>query len=389
MILGIDAASIRAGGGLTHLTGLLRVADPPAFGFEKVIVWGGEATLRAIEERPWLVKSFQPSLDKPLPVRVYWQYWRLSALVRQNACDILFVPGGTFPGPFRPFVTMSQNLLPFESRELLRFGFSWMALKCILLRISQGRTFRKADGLIYLSRYARDTVTRVLGNPSVRAEVIAHGVDPEYFCAPRVHLFPQNYSINRPFRLLYVSTVDMYKHQWRVVEAVAFLRGEGFPLVLELIGPSYPPALEKLMGIISKCDPKGCWVSYAGVLGRKELVARYRSADAFVFASTCENLPIILLEGMASGLPIACSNRGPMPEVLGDAGEYFDAEDPADIARCIRVLFCSPQRREGLARLGYERASSYSWKQCAQLTFKMLADIASEFLADVATKSGK
>ena len=51
-----------------------------------------------------------------------------------------------------------------------------------------------------------------------------------------------------------------------------------------------------------------------------------REAELFVFASSCENLPNILIEGMAAGLPIACSRRPPMPEVLGDAGESFDPE---------------------------------------------------------------
>ena len=55
-------------------------------------------------------------------------------------------------------------------------------------------------------------------------------------------------------------------------------------------------------------------------------------SDLFIFASSCENLPITMLEAMASGIPICCSNRGPMPEVLGREGCYFDPEVPASIA---------------------------------------------------------
>ena len=90
-------------------------------------------------------------------------------------------------------------------------------------------------------------------------------------------------------------------------------------------------------------------------------------------ASSCENQPIILLETMAAGLPIASSSRGPMPEVLGDAGLYFDPERPEDIASTLRQLICAPELRQILAERSYRRASSYSWKTCAAETFSFLA----------------
>ena len=95
-----------------------------------------------------------------------------------------------------------------------------------------------------------------------------------------------------------------------------------------------------------------------------------------VFASSYENMPNILLEGMAAGLPIACSSLGPMPEVLGDAGVYFHPEDPDDIARALNELIDSPDLRAQLARAAFDRAQKYSWKRCANETFDFLAEIA-------------
>ena len=73
MILGIDASNIRGGGGVTHLVELLKVATPQNYGFSKVYVWGGKNTLDKIEDRSWLQKVNEPSLNKSLPYRVYWQ----------------------------------------------------------------------------------------------------------------------------------------------------------------------------------------------------------------------------------------------------------------------------------------------------------------------------
>ena len=124
MNLGIDASNLRAGGGVTHLVELLRAAKPLAHGFSRVIVWGGQRTLSQIENRPWLVKCHQPLLDKSLPYRIFWQRFRFSRLARMAGSDVLLVPGGAYAGDFHPMVTMSRNMLPFEWRELRRYGWS-------------------------------------------------------------------------------------------------------------------------------------------------------------------------------------------------------------------------------------------------------------------------
>ena len=376
MILGIDAANTRTGGTLTHLSELLRVAEPMAHGFSQVIVWGGQRTLSRIEDRPWLLKSPQSLLDKSLAHRTYWQCYKLDGLVRQVGCDLLFVPGGPYAGDFYPIVAMSQNMLPFEWQELRRWGWSLFFLKLMLLRWTQSRTFRRAAGLIFLTRYAHDVVTYEIKTITGRTTIIPHGIDERFVCPPREQLAIDRYSAGRPFRVLYVSTIDMYKHQWKAAEAVAQLRASGVPVMLNLVGPAYPPALARLKQTIAQVDPSYEFIQYAGPVAHSELPARYAQADLCLFASSCENMPVILLESMASGLPIACSNRGPMPEMLGDAGIYFDPEDAADMARALRELIESPELRARLANASYKRVQLYSWPRCANETFRFLASIA-------------
>jgi glycosyltransferase involved in cell wall biosynthesis len=173
-----------------------------------------------------------------------------------------------------------------------------------------------------------------------------------------------------------VSIVHMYKHQWHVAKAVADLRADGIPVVLDLVGPAYAPALRRLQSTLARLDPTGEFIHYSGLVPRALLHERYLQNQLCVFASSCENMPNILLEGMASGLPIACSNRGPMPEVLGEAGVYFDPEDPADIAAVLRKLIASPALRTKLARASFEGVGVYSWRRCADDTFGFLTEIA-------------
>jgi glycosyltransferase involved in cell wall biosynthesis len=206
--------------------------------------------------------------------------------------------------------------------------------------------------------------------------VIPHGIDSRFRASPRVQEPIERYSAARPFRLLYVSIVNVYKHQWHVVEAVARLRAQGLPVVLELVGPAYGPALARLRETMHRLDPSGEAVEYVGPIAYEELHRRYRDADLFVFASSCETFGQIVTEAMSCGLPIACSNRAAMPELLGDAGVYFDPENPHDIACALRELINSPLRRETVAHAAFERARDYSWQKCASDTLQLLADAA-------------
>ena len=374
-IVGIDASNIKAGGGLTHLVELLRAADPMVHGFSRVILWGGMETLSKIEDRPWLAKSHQKILDMGLAYRTFWQVFKLSKLAQEACCDILFVPGSSYVGSFGPVVVISQNLLPFEWSEQRRFGWSWITLKFAILRMIQGRTFVRAEGVIFLTRYARDVVLRILKAPVDKTAIIAHGIDSHFFSSPREQLNSSHYSSQRPYRLLYVSQVNMYKHQWHVAEAVSQLRINNIPIMLDLVGSAYPPALKKLENVLHRVDPAGQFVRYRDEVPHDELHLRYAMADMFVFASSCETFGQILTEAMSAGLPIACSNRSALPEVLGDAGVYFDPEDSNDIAGALFKLIDSPDLRAQLAKAAYERARNFSWQQCANETFGFLARI--------------
>ena len=381
MRLGIDASNIRLGGGVTHLAEMLAVAEPHECGFGKVIVWSGQQTLSRLPVRPWLTKVHDPALDKGILARLQWQIERLSALAR-SVCHVLFVPGGNYLGKFRPYVAMSQNLLPFELHEAARFGLSGMLFRFLLLRFGQQRSFRRADGIIFLSQYARQRVVVASDCGEKRMQVIPHGISERFFLKPRPQRPLADLSYDRPFRILYVSIINVYKHQWLVAEAVAALRSTGFPVCIDFVGPAYGPAERRLKEAIIRLDPESKFLFYRGPIDFSELHAAYHVAEAFVFSSSCENLPNIIIEAMAAGLPIAASNRGPMPEVLGESAVFFNPERPDEIENCLRILLEHPQLRQRLADEGYEKAHRYTWKRCAEETFRFLSEVAQNWVTN-------
>ena len=351
---------------------MLRAAHPHQHGIDHVCVWASTETLSKLPRRDWLEPSHQPLLDRNILFRLFWQRYHLGKLARKH-CDVLFVPGALIFSPFRPVVTMSHNMLPFEDRERARYGFSYTGLRLRLLCQKQSHSFRVADGVIFLSDYAKRTIEARLGCNVQRSATIPHGISSSFVRTPRSMRLPEEFTPERPFRMLYVSIVDMYKHQDKVAAAVARLKSEGHPIVLDLVGPAYRRALRVLDATLAKLDPGHDVIRYHGAIDHSELPHRYSESDLFIFASSCENLPNILIEAMASGLPIACSDRGPMPEVLRDAGCYFDPEDSDSIYRALRQMYLDRDVRCRSAKRAFEYAQRYTWEACADRTLAFIA----------------
>jgi glycosyltransferase involved in cell wall biosynthesis len=379
MIIGIDASNIRAGGGQVHLTELLNNNDVEQYNIEKIVIWSCQKTLDGIEEKPWLIKLHEPVMEHSYLHRAIWQYKKLNFRLKDEKCDILFVPGGVFATDFKPVVTMSQNLIPFKINEILRYGVSLLTIKFILLRLFQSRSLKKSNGSVFLTEFAKDSVLKVTGPLNGTNTVISHGIEKVFVQSHGLQKEINLYSKENPFQLLYVSTIEPYKHHHQVIDAVTMVRAEGFPVILNLIGGASSSELNRLIQKIAKVDPLGEFVQYLGFNTREELLLEYSKADIFIFASSCETFGQILLEGMAAGLPIACSYHRPMPDILGDAGVYFDPENTDSIATSILKLIESTKLREKNAKMAFDQAQNYSWTRCATETFSFLSQVLDEY----------
>ena len=113
-------------------------------------------------------------------------------------------------------------------------------------------------------------------------------------------------------------------------------------------------------------------VDFYDEVDNKRLIQFYSNADIFIFASSCETFGMIILEAMAAGLPIACSDRSSMKEISGNNCEYFDPKDPNSICFAIENLILDRKKSERLGRSAQKLAYKYSWEDCSNNTFKFL-----------------
>ena len=374
MRLGIDGSNVLSGGGIIHLQKILEQAEPKKHLINRVVVWGGDRPLAYLPDKPWLERHKIHNLNQQTSQRLFWQQIKLGKLAYEY-CDLLFVPGGLYLGGFSPYVTMFQNMQIFESKERIREGFSKERLRLSLLKWAQSRTFQEASGLICLSEYSHNYLTQhhsfMIDQTPVK--LIPHGsekVKNEHILSD-INRDPINCSI----RLLYVSTVKKYKHQWVLIDAVGQLRKEGVLIELHLVGGGDSHALKIMQDAINRNKSEKEFIFYHGSLPYKETLEWYHKADLFVFPSTCETFGISLLEAMAAGLPIASSDRGPMPEVLKDAGLYFNPESVFSIKNCLRYMIENPDLLQSLGVKAKQYSQAYSWKKCADETLAFLSSV--------------
>jgi len=376
MILGIDATNITSGGGMTHLKELLNQHEVYQNYFDKIVLWASTSTLSKIPVHFSIIKKTHPFLNKGIFFRIIWQLLYSKRDFTKEKINILFNPGGAYVGKFRPYVTMSRNMLVFDEKERSRYGLSVTRIRLKILNWVQSFSIKNAEAIIFISRYAESVIKANFKQK--KSILIHHGISERFKYKEKRHLeYTDSFESKEVFVLTYISIIDVYKHQWNVVEAVYKLRKKGYPLILNLIGGNYGSALMKLKKSIEEFDSDREFVKLCGLIPYEDIDAHYNSLDLFVFASTCENMPNILIEAMASGLPIVCSNHHPMPEFLKDAGMYFDPLDANSIAFAIEKMIVNPDLRVKSGKKAFEYSKQFDWGKCANQTFQYLQDIAS------------
>lgn len=374
MKIAIDASNIRGGGGKTHLVQLLTSLSE--FHEDIFIYLFCDNSILQLQPNKRIFLIEPDALKGNSLTRLKWQYFVLPGLLRTLCVDILVAPGGLHSNKFHPVVTICQNMLPFQFSELFRYGFSFVTIRLLILRYLQGRSFKNSDGIIFLSNYAKENVLGILGGIRGQIKVIPHGVSKYFFNTLDKVFRSIEDCHDKPFKLVYVSIIDQYKHHVELVTAFHNLRLKtGWNITLDLIGGHYPKSLRNLKKSISKTGSDASLIRVVGEISYSLLPQILAEYDAAVFASSCENLPNIVLEKMASKLPISSSKNGPMPEIMGGNAFYFDPGNVADIEAALTAMISSAELRGVHANELYEVSKTYDWQICASETIDFICKV--------------
>lgn len=216
----------------------------------------------------------------------------------------------------------------------------------------------RADHIICISDSTRNDLIRLFNVPQEKTSTVYLASD----ISPMVSETQDKKT--RPY-LVFVGMRGGYKNFSGLVEAVASSSRLKADFDIVAFGGGVFSEAERQM--ISNHGLSADRVRHIGgddvVLG-----GLYRGASAFVYPSLYEGFGLPPLEAMAYGCPVISSNTSSMPEVIGDAGEFFPPTDVEAMTQAIESVVYSDDRTKGLINKGHERLKEFSWKKCAEQT---------------------
>lgn len=375
MILGIDASRARSGGAKAHLIGIINeVYKNRPLQLTELHIWSYPELLSNLPDCKWIIKHSPQQLNKSLLLQLYWQYKYLPKEAKKVKIDIMLNTDAGTVCPFQPSVTMSRDMLSYEEGEMQRYKLGFLRLRLELLKIVQNKSLKKSSAAIFLTDYASKTIQKSSGKIQ-NSKIIHHGVSENF----RINTNNGNWKDKKGniIRCVYVSNMDLYKHQWNVALAIEKLRNKGYNIKIDFIGGGngLPKKLfDKTLKAMNNTD----FISQKHFMIHDDIPSILKNKDIFIFASSCENMPNTLIEGMCTGLPIACSDRGPMPEVLKDSGVYFNPENIDSIVNAIKCIIEDDNLRLEIATKSKEYSKKFSWEKCSNETFSYLIEIANQ-----------
>lgn len=307
--------------------------------------------------------------------------WRMSVLLSQVVQDRRLEhrlpPGDLYHAP--------EHLLPYMRRAtvltvhdliFLRYPQHHTWRNRLFLRLAMPRFVRAADAIIAVSRQTQRDLLDCYGASPAKIHVVYQGIDPAFTPAPpaEVARIRQQYNAGgaavRPY-LLMVGTLEPRKNHAAALRLLARLRALGYPHRLLIVGGEgwlFEPVRKMVQRLGLAAD-----VAFAGFVPLVDLVALYSGAAVVLMPSLYEGFGFPVLEAMACGAPVVCSNVSSLPEVAGDAALLAEPNDDDALVAAVSRILTEPGLRLALVERGLRQAARFQWSYCAAQTAELYA----------------
>ena len=291
--------------------------------------------------------------------RWVWESRHLPRLARDPDVAAYFTPSGVAaPGVSVPQVVFCQNpwALVRSARRLRD------APKAALQRWAYRQTVRRADILVFNSRFMRDAYRANAGCREREGHVIYQAPDDEtHQAAVTFRNTPRESG-----RIVCVSVMGPHKNIETIVRAVEELRRRGRGGVsLHLVGGWPDRAYERHVRSEIRRAALDDAVHLHGHVARTELYRHYAEARVFCLMSRCESFGIPAIEAQCFGTPVVCSNVCAVPEICGDGGLFCDPGDVAGVARHLDRLLADETAWQAASSHARVHAGQFTWARCS------------------------
>jgi len=296
---------------------------------------------------------------------LYFRFWR-----RPNQdFDAFFYAASIqdFPRVRRAkLIVAFHNMIPFDPATRRLYPFGYQRLRHWLLRLALRKIFTSCDLLLFSSKYAQAVIDEVIPTRRGRSTMI-------YNAAIETHdqLHPSLAAMLPPLFVLYLSPILRYKRHLELIQAWALAK-ETQPTIARLVfagsysaDPSYTRRVRRAVGRLNLSKD----VIFLGHVPHSQTSELMRRSLFNVYASSCENGAMTLLELLRAGSPLISSISEPMPEIGGACLDYFDPQDIGGLANLITAYLADNNRRHLSALVARKRSERYDWEATAEQTW--------------------
>ncbi len=318
----------------------------------------------------WVPSSF---LKRHVAGNRYWRLgYHLAECLRRDRPALVHVQ---YNAPLFcpvPSVVTVHDVSFIEHPEYFPKGRAWQ------LRVATGSTVRRAARIITISEFSRQRISRAFDLDPDDIVVTPLAAQEHFRPLPRAQTVTQvreRFGIDRPM-VLNVGDVQPRKNQVGLIRAFRELLAgaPNLPHVLVLAGQEtwFSPHLQEEIrrsGLRER-------IVVTGFVGEDDLAALYNAADVFVFPSFYEGFGLPVIEAMACGRAVVCSNTASLPEVAGGAAVLVEPGSAGDLLRAMREVLLNEELRQRLERRSLQRAAALSWRETARQTLDVYYSVA-------------
>ena len=294
------------------------------------------------------------------PIYSLREQWQIPRVVKGS--DLLHCPHYNVPCFYRGKLLVTIHDLTHITDRTFRRTLPSLVYARPMLKVAS----HKADHIITDSEFTKRQIVDRLGVRPEKVIMIHLGVSSHFRVCNHEEAFRAASSalqLRRPY-LLYIGALKPHKNLPTLIRAFALLRARKKVELLLIVGDD--PKWKK--GLVSLCSQLGIAdrVSFVPFVGYELLPKVYAGADLLVMPSFIEGFGLPVLEAMACGTPVICSRAASLPELAGDAAEFFEPSSVDDLAEAVERVLNSPERQAVLRQKGLERAKQFSWEECAR-----------------------
>ncbi len=297
--------------------------------------------------------------------------WDLARLLRTDRPDLVHVQYTA------PLLTDVPTVVTVHDVSFLEHPEYFTRARRTQLKVTVARTVKRASRIVTVSEFSRDAILRAYGLPPEKVRVVPNAANPEFRVIGREKAqktVREQFHLNAPF-IFSVGDLQPRKNQIGLIEAFAQLLTEHPQLPHHLVLTGKETWFAAKVKDAARASGYASRIRFTGFVSDQDLLQLYNACDCFVFPSFYEGFGLPILEAMACGRAVACSNTSAMPEVADGAGLLFDPNQTGEIKRALADILLDTELRGRMERLGVQRAAFFNWEKSARATLDVYREI--------------